>query len=53
MLADIWNFCCVVFRLFQCDNGALFQCPFGHYDCMTKVTPDEVAQAVLKACGVS
>ena len=29
------------------------ECPFGHYDCMTKVTPDEVAQAVLKACGVS
>lgn len=28
------------------------ECPFGHYDCMTKVTPDEVAQAVLKACGV-
>lgn len=28
------------------------ECPFGHYDCMTKVTPDEVAAAVLKASGV-
>ena len=29
------------------------ECPFGHYDCMTKVTPEEVAQAVLKASGVT
>lgn len=28
------------------------ECPFGHYDCMTKVTPDEVAVAVLKTAGV-
>ena len=28
------------------------ECPFGHYDCMTKVTPEEVAQAVLKTSGL-
>lgn len=29
------------------------ECRFGHYDCMTKVTPTEVAAAVLKTAGVS
>jgi heptosyltransferase-2 len=29
------------------------ECRFGHYDCMTKVTPAEVAVAVLKTAGVS
>lgn len=24
------------------------ECPFGHYDCMTKVTPENVTEAVLK-----
>jgi len=28
------------------------QCPFGHYDCMTKVTPAEVAEAVIKAASL-
>ncbi len=28
------------------------ECPFGHYDCMTKISPDEVAAAVLKTAGV-
>ncbi|MCF7785142.1 MAG: lipopolysaccharide heptosyltransferase II [Prosthecobacter sp.] len=27
------------------------ECPFGHYNCMTLVTPDEVALAVLKTSG--
>lgn len=29
------------------------ECPFGYYDCMTKVTPAEVAAAVLKTAGVT
>ncbi len=28
------------------------ECPFGHYECMTKVTPEEVTAAVLKTAGV-
>ena len=24
------------------------ECPFGHYECMTQITPDQVAAAVLK-----
>lgn len=27
-------------------------CRFGHYDCMTKITPAEVAAAVLKTAGI-
>lgn len=23
------------------------ECPFGHYDCLTKITPDEVCEAIL------
>ncbi len=29
------------------------ECPFGHYDCMTKVLPNEVAAAVVKAAGMA
>lgn len=28
------------------------QCPYGHYECMTKVQPEEVAAAVLKTAGI-
>lgn len=28
------------------------ECPFGHYECMTKITPDRVSAAVLKRLAV-
>ena len=29
------------------------ECPFGHYECMTKITPMQVAQVVAKRLGLA
>ncbi|MDI1312621.1 glycosyltransferase family 9 protein, partial [Prosthecobacter sp.] len=42
----------VIQHKIECSPCFERECPFGHYNCMTLVTPEEVAQAVLKTSGV-
>lgn len=42
----------VIQNKIECSPCFERECPFGHYNCMTLVTPEEVAQAVLKTSGV-
>ncbi|MCX6850834.1 MAG: lipopolysaccharide heptosyltransferase II [Verrucomicrobia bacterium] len=43
----------VIQHKIECSPCFERECPFGHYNCMTLVTPEEVAQAVLKTSGVT
>jgi len=42
----------VIQHKIECSPCFERECRFGHYNCMTLVTPEEVAQAVLKTSGV-